>query len=220
MVLADTTVSWPVDALANDAQLLLDHLERSDAELSLTLVDDDAIGGLNATWRGKSGPTDVLSFPQGGAVLGDVVISVDTAKRQADGLGHDLPTELRVLLVHGLCHLLGHDHYEPEETAAMVRAEGELLAVLGLEVRDCNSGFRSWRRAALVTVRVHATRARGPAIVQELLFKAHRQGVGIAEVPIQFHCRAHGRSTLTLGTLGHSYLAVLHLRWLALRGRL
>jgi len=93
-------------------------------------------------------------------------------------------------------------------------------AVLGLDVRDCNSGFRCWRREALIAIQIQKARSRGPAIVQELLYKAHRCETGIAEVPIQFHSRIHGSSTLTLGTLARSYVAVLHLRWLALRGRI
>lgn len=104
------------------------------AELSVVLGDDDFVAELNQAWRDKAGPTDVLSFPQdgpGGPLLGDIVISVDTAARQARDHGHDLDAELRVLLVHGICHLLGHDHHEPSEAEAMARREAELLGVLG-----------------------------------------------------------------------------------------
>ena len=112
---------------------LLQTLGRKDAELSVVIGDDAFIAELNQQWRAKDGPTDVLSFPQDGAdgpLLGDVVISVETAARQAADQGHDLDTELQVLLVHGLCHLLGHDHHDLEETAAMRRAERELLEAL------------------------------------------------------------------------------------------
>lgn len=105
----------------------------SGSELSVVVGDDAFVRGLNAEWRGKDSPTDVLSFPQDGPdgpLLGDVVISVQTAARQASEHGHDLDTELAVLLVHGICHLLGHDHHEPEQTAAMRRAEARLLAAL------------------------------------------------------------------------------------------
>jgi hypothetical protein len=73
--------------------------------------------------------------------------------------------------------------------------------VLGLSVRDCNSGFRCWRRETLERIRVEETFSAGPAIVQELLFKTSRAGIGIAEVPIDFANRRHGTSTLTFGTV-------------------
>ncbi|EFN59074.1 hypothetical protein CHLNCDRAFT_13914, partial [Chlorella variabilis] len=98
-------------------------------ELSLVLCDDAHMRGLNAEWRGVDAPTDVLSFEleddddedaEGGApelpinVLGDVVISLDTAARQAAERGQSLLDESRVLLVHGVLHLLGYDHEESE----------------------------------------------------------------------------------------------------------
>lgn len=105
-------------------------------ELSVVLCDDPFIRPLNAEWRQRDQVTDVLSFPQdgpGGAVLGDVVISVETAGRQARVAGHSLDDELRVLLAHGLAHLLGHDHHTPKEAQAMARLEGRLLHSLGLD---------------------------------------------------------------------------------------
>jgi dolichol-phosphate mannosyltransferase len=95
-----------------------------------------------------------------------------------------------------------------------------IRVVLGLAVRDCNSGFRCWRREALERIRVEETFSAGPAIVQELLFKAARSGVGIAEVPIDFANRRHGTSTLTFGKLLTGYTTVLQLRWLSLIGRI
>jgi conserved hypothetical protein TIGR00043 len=79
------------------------------------LVSDAQIKRLNKLYRNKDKPTDVLSFPigekvNGWLILGDVVISVDTAKRQAKELGYSLEEELKRLLVHGLVHLLGYDH--------------------------------------------------------------------------------------------------------------
>ena len=80
-------------------------------QLSLTLCDDSFIHGLNRQWRGVDRPTDVLSFPLDDEVLlGDLVISVDTAQREATERGYALRDEIRVLLVHGLLHLLGYDH--------------------------------------------------------------------------------------------------------------
>lgn len=103
-------------------------------DLSVVLGNDEFVAELNQAWRDKAGPTDVLSFPQDGPegpLLGDVVISVDTAARQAREHGHALDVELQVLLVHGLCHLLGHDHHDPEEAEQMAARERELLAALG-----------------------------------------------------------------------------------------
>lgn len=99
-------------------------------EVSLVLTDDGVIRALNQEWRGKDQATDVLSFPQYDApvphdvpVLGDVVISVETAARQALALGHSLSDELVVLQVHGLLHLLGYRHDAAEEREEMRAAE-------------------------------------------------------------------------------------------------
>jgi probable rRNA maturation factor len=99
-----------------------DH--RADYEVSLQLVDDAAIHALNRAYRHKNKPTDVLAFAQregpGGAlhpgVLGDIVISVDTARRQAR---RGLYAELLHLASHGLCHLLGYDHRDDAEEREM-----------------------------------------------------------------------------------------------------
>jgi dolichol-phosphate mannosyltransferase len=92
--------------------------------------------------------------------------------------------------------------------------------LLGVPVRDCNSGFRCWKRATLEAIDVAQAFSPGPAIVQELLFKTARAGIGIAEVPIEFSNRLHGESTMTLSTLFSGYTAVLKLRWLSMTGRL
>lgn len=112
-----------------------------ETELSVVFVDDEEIQGLNARWRGKDQPTDVLSFPleneglpgPAARVLGDIVVSVDTARRQAAEYGHSLDRELGFLLVHGLLHLLGEDHETPEDDARMRARQRELLAGWGLE---------------------------------------------------------------------------------------
>lgn len=117
--------------LVPDAEKLLAHAEL-DVELSIVLCDDPFIQALNLQWRQKDEPTDVLSFPMDSEeLLGDLVISVPTATRQAV---RGLETELRVLLVHGFLHLLGYDHIEPDDAVEMREAEGRLLAdVLGIE---------------------------------------------------------------------------------------
>jgi probable rRNA maturation factor len=101
--------------LSKIAHRALEVLGLSKAELSIVLVSDAQIKRLNKLYRNKDKPTDVLSFPigekvKGWLILGDIVISVDTARRQAKELGHSLEEELKRLLVHGLVHLLGYDH--------------------------------------------------------------------------------------------------------------
>ena len=103
---------------------------RRDYELVLRLTGDPAIRVLNRDYRGKDKPTDVLAFAQqegpaaAADVLGDLVISVDTARRQAR---RGLPAELLHLASHGLCHLLGYDHRTDEEEAVMERRARALL---------------------------------------------------------------------------------------------
>lgn len=92
--------------------------------------------------------------------------------------------------------------------------------LLGVPVRDCNSGFRCWRADTLRAIQVEDTFSTGPAIVQELLFKTARREIPIAEVPIEFVDRERGESTLNMRILMQGYTTVLKLRWLALRGKL
>jgi dolichol-phosphate mannosyltransferase len=99
-------------------------------------------------------------------------------------------------------------------------ANAYIRILLGVKVRDCNSGFRAWKRSTLEAIRVEETYSPGPAIVQELLFKTARARIGIAEVPIEFQNRLHGESTLTLRLLFQGYVAVLRLRWRAMTGRI
>jgi len=113
-----------------EADAMLVELELAHAELSVLLTNDAEIHALNLQHREKDKPTDVLSFPLdegGGAdgavsgtrVLGDVVISLDTAARQARGRKRELLPEVRFLLAHGLLHLLGYDHGDPAEKRIM-----------------------------------------------------------------------------------------------------
>lgn len=103
--------------------------------VSVLLCDDAFIRPLNHEWRQRDAATDVLSFPQdgpGGRVLGDIVLSVQTARRQATELGHTLDEELCVLLAHGLAHLLGHDHHSKADAQAMATLEARLLEAVDL----------------------------------------------------------------------------------------
>lgn len=95
-------------------------------EVSLVLTGDRAVRALNARYRGKDRPTDVLSFPGGGAEgeLGDIVISVEAAEKNARHLGRTLGQELDVLALHGFLHVLGYDH--ETDDGAMDRLERRL----------------------------------------------------------------------------------------------
>lgn len=123
------------ERLARRARALLRALGHARSELSLALVDDDAIALLNQRDRDQAGPTDVLSYsllegPHAtcrGALLGDVVISVDTAARQARRARRTLDDECLRLLIHGVLHLLGHDHEQDDEARRMRAEERRLL---------------------------------------------------------------------------------------------
>lgn len=119
-------------------------------ELSLRLTDDTEIQALNAQYRQKNQPTDVLAFaalevdsPQlpneillsMPLYLGDVVISVDTAHRQAKQQGHSLQTELAWLATHGLLHLLGWDHPDEESLMEMLNQQETLLQIVNLTLQ-------------------------------------------------------------------------------------
>ena len=104
---------------------------RARGQITVALVPDRRVQELNRTFRGKDSSTDVLSFPADEpGVLGDVVIARGVARRQARGAGHDLPTEIRVLALHGLLHLLGYDH--EHDGGRMARLEARLRRKGGL----------------------------------------------------------------------------------------
>ncbi|MGP8099239.1 MAG: rRNA maturation RNase YbeY [Candidatus Cybelea sp.] len=125
--------------LVSTARRLLAAIGESGA-LSLTLIGDEAMRALNRDYRGKDAPTDVLSFPMDGPgmppagerLLGDVVISVDTARRQAADYDAPLQDEIYRLLIHGLLHLLGHDHVLTGERRAMELRERQLAEAIAL----------------------------------------------------------------------------------------
>lgn len=136
-----------------DAEHLLALTGTADAELSILLVDDTQIAELNSSWRRKRGPTNVLAFSltEGDDsamalnLLGDIVISVDTAVREAEKEGVSLQTRLQVLLVHGFLHLLGYDHETSASDAEkMQNKERELL-----------QGLITKRRAKMIRLAVN-----------------------------------------------------------------
>lgn len=116
------------------AERMLRALRMEEAELSILLCDDATIHELNRDFRKKDQPTDVLAFAmregEGGGLhpdlLGDVVISVDTARRQAEERARAISAEVTFLLAHGLLHLLGYDHQTEEEDRVM-RARTDVL---------------------------------------------------------------------------------------------
>ncbi len=120
------------------ARRVLAAVGRGDAELSVTLVDDAAMAALNGAHRGRPHPTDVLSFSLlegsharfAGPLLGDVVIGLEAAARQARAGGRTLDDEVARLLIHGVLHLLGHDHQQREEARRMRAEERRLAKVL------------------------------------------------------------------------------------------
>ncbi len=127
-------------ALIATARRLLAEVGERGSALSLTLVGDTAIRTLNREYRGKDAPTDVLSFsldhrPMPEALerlLGDVVISVDMARRQAADYDAPLQRELYRLLIHGVLHLMGHDHAKSAQRRVMEREERRLAEAIAL----------------------------------------------------------------------------------------
>lgn len=112
------------------------------AEISVLICDAPVIHELNKTYRNVDAPTDVLSFalnegeddvPEEEGELGDIVINLDRAEEQAKEFGHSKERETAYLAVHGFLHILGYDHYEPEEKKAMRAAEEAILSACGLE---------------------------------------------------------------------------------------
>lgn len=114
-----------------------------EGEVAVSLVDEEAIKDLNREHRGKDEVTDVLSFPQyasldeiravqGYLVLGDIVLCAGRAAEQAEEFGHSLERELAYLVVHSLYHLMGYDHLESAEKAAMREKEEFALERLGI----------------------------------------------------------------------------------------
>lgn len=125
------------------AALLEEEIE-DDAEVSVTIVDNERICELNSEYRGIDRETDVLSFPLGGdegfevdpdtdaILLGDIVLSLEKAQSQAEEYGHSFRREVAFLITHSLFHLLGYDHMTPEEEAEMFAKQENVLEKLGI----------------------------------------------------------------------------------------
>ncbi len=144
-VLADTgCAECPPAAVRRDARHILRAMGEDGAELTVVLVDDSIIRDLNRRFRRKDRATDVLAFaaregeslPGADDALGDVVISLETAARQARRRRRPLAAEVRTLLVHGILHLLGYDHEHSAEQARIMSAvERELALILAASDR-------------------------------------------------------------------------------------
>jgi len=132
--------SVDVDDLVELSTYVLTRLRLHDeTEMTLRLVDEDSIAALNAQWMGADGPTDVLAFPMDElragtpdspaepGYLGDLALCPQVAERQAGEAGHPAAEEHRLLTVHGILHLVGHDHADPAEHAEMFGLQADLL---------------------------------------------------------------------------------------------
>ena len=108
------------DALRRIISTALTRLGETQTEVHVVVTDDERVRELNRTWRAIDAPTDVLSFPDGDELpdgrrfLGEIIISLDAARRQAAELGHSELRELQELTLHGVLHLLGYDHEEDD----------------------------------------------------------------------------------------------------------
>jgi probable rRNA maturation factor len=136
----ETNTSINPERIVNLGEFVLRRLNVSEeAELAILFVDEATITELHVTWMDEPGPTDVLSFPMDElrpgeedaptppGLLGDVVVCPSVASRQAVVAGHSFETEVFILVIHGILHLLGYDHREKAEEKKMFDLQGELL---------------------------------------------------------------------------------------------
>jgi probable rRNA maturation factor len=143
-VLNESGYDLDVDQLAKLARFVMDRMRvHPQAELCIKAVDEPTIAQHNEQWMEKEGPTDVLAFPMDElrpglvdeepeeGVLGDLILAPSVAERQGDAAGHGLVAEIELLTTHGILHLLGYDHAEPEEHREMFGLQAQLLAEWG-----------------------------------------------------------------------------------------
>jgi probable rRNA maturation factor len=140
MIILETVLAIPfkLSLLEEAAHAALEH-QFADGDLTLVLTTDEQLQRLNREYLGVDAPTDVLSFPAsetdpetGRCYLGDILISIPRAKAQAHTAKHALADETRLLVIHGVLHLLGHNHAKAREKAKMWKAQREILKKLGL----------------------------------------------------------------------------------------
>ncbi|PZE36623.1 rRNA maturation RNase YbeY [Curtobacterium sp. MCPF17_031] len=136
----ESGVAVDEDVVQRLAAFALDAMHvHADAELAIVFVDEGAMEQLHIRWMDEPGPTDVLSFPMDelrpgtedeptpAGLLGDIVVCPQVAEEQAKTAGHSTLDEILLLTCHGILHLLGFDHAEPEEKAEMFGLQGEIL---------------------------------------------------------------------------------------------
>lgn len=136
----ESGVDVPVEMLQDLVSFACQQLRvHPEADIAVLAVDEDAMEQLHLQWMNEPGPTDVLSFPMDelrparpgedpvSGILGDIVLCPTVAKRQAETAGHSVDWELQLLTVHGLLHLLGFDHAEPEEEREMFGLQNQIL---------------------------------------------------------------------------------------------
>ena len=139
-VLNESGAALDADQLVGLSRFVLDRMRVHPlAELCIKAVDEDTMAGLNEKWMEGEGPTDVLAFPMDElrpglvneepeeGVLGDLVLCPTVAEKQARTAGHSTAAELDLLTVHGILHLLGYDHAEPDEHKEMFGLQDQLL---------------------------------------------------------------------------------------------
>lgn len=147
MIHVESEIPFSEDLLEQAANAALAHQSATpDSELTIVLTDDTRLHELNRDYLGIDAPTDVLSFPAsetdpetGARYLGDILISIPRARAQAEAAGHPFEAEVQLLVVHGVLHLLGHDHTQAEEKARMWKAQAEILEGLGrgrIQIRE------------------------------------------------------------------------------------
>ena len=145
MIITESKNNFPVKLLERAAQAALENQSKPlDSELTIVLTDDAHIQELNRDYLGIDAPTDVLSFPAsetdgseidpetGARYIGDIIISMPYAAKSAEKAGHPVEAEVQLLVVHGVLHLLGHDHAKTKEKSKMWKAQAEILESLGL----------------------------------------------------------------------------------------
>lgn len=136
----ESGVEVPLEGLQDLVRFVLTQLRvHRDAEVAVIAVDETAMAQLHQQWMDEPGPTDVLSFPMDElrppkpgdesptGILGDIVLCPSVADAQANTAGHSLKAELELLTVHGLLHLLGFDHAEPDDEREMFGLQNSLL---------------------------------------------------------------------------------------------
>lgn len=146
VIIDNSQNKYDIDKSINDLieKVILECLKLenkgTDYEVSISFVDDEEIRELNRDYRGVDNATDVLSFPleedefniPGNILLGDIVISLETAKRQSEDYGHSIEREIAYLTAHSMFHLLGYDHINEEEKKIMRDKEKSVMRILGI----------------------------------------------------------------------------------------